>query len=135
MQPHRRHLQSEVDGERDLANRTTRKSQRPAPAIWQYHDEIKVTDWIYEVLLNGRPATTFTADPAGPVDHTYTSYSHEGPPVVPFMVPIVVVATTAIALREPGVMDDRGVEEGRPAFWTRSPSEDDLASASPFGTK
>jgi hypothetical protein len=48
---------------------------------------------------------------------------------------IVVVATKAIALREPDVMDDRGVEEGRPAFWTRLPSEDHLASASPLGTK
>jgi choline dehydrogenase-like flavoprotein len=40
-------------------------NQRLAAGIWHTF-EIKVTDRTYEVLLNGKPSTTFTADPTGP---------------------------------------------------------------------
>lgn len=40
-------------------------NQRLAASAWHTY-EIKVTDRAYEVLLNGQPATTFTADPADP---------------------------------------------------------------------
>jgi hypothetical protein len=39
--------------------------QRLAPGIWHAY-EIRVTDRTYEVLLNGQPATKFTADPNDP---------------------------------------------------------------------
>ncbi len=47
-------------GEQNYTN-----SQRLAASIWHNY-EIKVTDRTYEVLLNGQPATKFTADPADP---------------------------------------------------------------------
>lgn len=40
-------------------------TQRLAPGVWHTY-EIKVTDRTYEVLLDGQPATAFTADPAAP---------------------------------------------------------------------
>lgn len=40
-------------------------NQRLAAGAWHTY-EIKVTDRTYEVLLNGQPATKFTADPADP---------------------------------------------------------------------
>ncbi len=40
-------------------------AQRLAPGVWHRFD-IKVVDRTYEVLLNGQPATKFTADPADP---------------------------------------------------------------------
>ena len=40
-------------------------TQRLAASAWHTY-EIKVTDRTYEVLLNGKPATMFTADPADP---------------------------------------------------------------------
>jgi hypothetical protein len=40
-------------------------AQRLAPAVWHAY-QITVTDRTYEVLLDGQPATTFTADPLTP---------------------------------------------------------------------
>jgi choline dehydrogenase-like flavoprotein len=41
--------------------------QRLAPGIWHSY-EIKVTDRNYDILLNGQPATKFTADPNDPAE-------------------------------------------------------------------
>jgi hypothetical protein len=40
-------------------------NQRLAAGVWHMY-EIQVTDRTYEVLLDGQPATAFTADPADP---------------------------------------------------------------------
>jgi choline dehydrogenase-like flavoprotein len=42
-------------------------NQRLAPGVWHRY-EIKVTDRTYEVLLDGQPATKFTADPSDPAE-------------------------------------------------------------------
>ena len=47
-------------GQQDYTN-----NQRLAPGVWHRY-EIKVTDRTYEVLLDGQPATKFTADPSDP---------------------------------------------------------------------
>ena len=47
-------------GEQNYTN-----SQQLASGIWHTH-EIKATNRTYEVLLNGQPATAFTADPSEP---------------------------------------------------------------------
>jgi len=42
-------------------------TQRLASSVWHNY-EIRVTDRTYEVLLNGQPATKFTADPADRIE-------------------------------------------------------------------
>lgn len=49
-------------GEQNYTN-----TQRLASSVWHNY-EIRVTDRTYEVLLNGQPATKFTADPADPIE-------------------------------------------------------------------
>ena len=49
-----------VPGQQNYTN-----SQRLAPGVWHTY-QIKVTDRTYEVVLNGQPSTTFTADPLTP---------------------------------------------------------------------
>jgi hypothetical protein len=47
-------------GQQDYTN-----NQQLAPGVWHTY-EITVTGRTYKVLLNGKPSTTFTADPADP---------------------------------------------------------------------